>query len=946
MSTHLRRPLTAAFLAALLAAFLTLPTRGHAQLRDIESTPDPAPAPACDPLPGTSWEELLSRVGVHLGAIRTSLLPSPARREGAELVNSSAHFEPLSVIGRTEHAAVYDPVRRRMIVVTGQGIQGYLEDTQALSLAGPLRWSPLHAGVAADLSRTDATAIYDSEHDRLILFGGFVLVPACGPPGYECLALNDLWVLGLSPGSRWTALRAEGSYPSERYLHSAIYDPVRRRMLVFGGTHLDRLSVYCSQTEPLADLWELSLGETPTWRSLSVSGDIPTAGLSGCGFYDPLRDRMIFTAGAQVWALDLESYAWAAIHPAGVGPSGQTRAVYDPGRDRLLVQAGPRTWAMPLSGPPRWEEIVVPAPRPEAGWGYSLTWDPEGDRMLLFGGGTAPDCSGSPRSETWVLSFAGGPRWELQSALVQPALALHAMVYDSQRDRMLSVGGIWTPGVYEFPLDSATGWSAVATAGKGPGAVVGHSAVYDPVRDRVLVYGGSELGSQTPLGDLWVLRLTGTPTWGRLSWTCEVGPSRRYATMVYDPPRDRLLVFGGEDDFNEIHNDVMALALSGDACWEPLETEGTPPSPRVFHGAVYDPIRDRMLVFGGGDQTGLRGDLWALDLAGTPRWSRVNDDGPRQELSTLVYDPVRDQLVVSCGDYDTAQVWGCLLSQGSAWYYLDQYCCGRDDFTPGRRIVHASIYDPVRDAVVTSGGIGRGWQSCYQLRDVWALVWGTPVLDVSIDIRPGNPENPVNLRSHGVLPVAILSRGRFDAMTVDPLSVRLAGAAVRLKGNGKPMAAAADVDGDGRADLVLHVEISELQLAEGDSIARLTGKAPGNLTVRGWDRVRIVPGCGGPAEQGGGQVAGETHIEPALLAVEALPSRGGVRVTLALGRGTPASLELMDLAGRRLARLVLEQDPSVRTVELGGGLEVASGVYWVRLKQSGAVLARRVVLIK
>jgi hypothetical protein len=46
---------------------------------------------------------------------------------------------------------------------------------------------------------------------------------------------------------------------------------------------------------------------------------------------------------------------------------------------------------------------------------------------------------------------------------------------------------------------------------------------------------------------------------------------------------------------------------------------------------------------------------------------------------------------------------------------------------------------------------------------------------VATDIKPGSCPNPFNLRSRGVLPVAIVGARDFDVDTVDPLSVRLNG---------------------------------------------------------------------------------------------------------------------------------------------------------------------------
>ncbi len=49
------------------------------------------------------------------------------------------------------------------------------------------------------------------------------------------------------------------------------------------------------------------------------------------------------------------------------------------------------------------------------------------------------------------------------------------------------------------------------------------------------------------------------------------------------------------------------------------------------------------------------------------------------------------------------------------------------------------------------------------------------ILEVAVDIKPGNCPNPLNVRSKGVLPVAILGSEDFDVAEIDVLSVQLAG---------------------------------------------------------------------------------------------------------------------------------------------------------------------------
>ena len=51
---------------------------------------------------------------------------------------------------------------------------------------------------------------------------------------------------------------------------------------------------------------------------------------------------------------------------------------------------------------------------------------------------------------------------------------------------------------------------------------------------------------------------------------------------------------------------------------------------------------------------------------------------------------------------------------------------------------------------------------------------GLPVM-VPLDVRPGSCPNPLNCRSRGVLPVAILGTPAFDVTQIDPATVELAG---------------------------------------------------------------------------------------------------------------------------------------------------------------------------
>lgn len=119
----------------------------------------------------------------------------------------------------------------------------------------------------------------------------------------------------------------------------------------------------------------------------------------------------------------------------------------------------------------------------------------------------------------------------------------------------------------------------------------------------------------------------------------------------------------------------------------------------------------------------------------------------------------------------------------------------------------------------------------------------SPFLAVAIDIKPGDPNNIINLKSAGTVLVVILGSATFDPMTVEPATVTLAGAHVATRGQGQPMTAVADVNQDGFPDLVLHFRTQDLKLSPTDTEAVLRGETFSGQRIRGADSVRIVPGA-------------------------------------------------------------------------------------------------------
>ena len=114
-----------------------------------------------------------------------------------------------------------------------------------------------------------------------------------------------------------------------------------------------------------------------------------------------------------------------------------------------------------------------------------------------------------------------------------------------------------------------------------------------------------------------------------------------------------------------------------------------------------------------------------------------------------------------------------------------------------------------------------------------------PIAEVQVDVKPGSAENPINPRSRGVIPVAILTGGGFDATTVDPATVRFG----HTGSEAAPVHSfIADADLDGDIDLFVFFKTPDTKIQCGDVSALLTGMTRGGQRIRGADAIRTV-GC-------------------------------------------------------------------------------------------------------
>src|SRR5438093_710028 len=265
-------------------------------------------------------------------------------------------------------------------------------------------------------------------------------------------------------------------------------------------------------------------------------------------------------------------------------------------------------------------------------------------------------------------AFTPDGEWSSFSAYFYGPTSLASAVYDPLADRLVLFGGVIgaTPinKLQALPFAGTLAWSLLPAQGNPPDPRTGGAAVYDASRHRMIYIVAS---SQFPgLNDVWELDLSSTPRWRRLSPAGTAPAARVYHTLIYDAPRDRVVLFGGQVGGSGA-NDVWALNLAPVLSWSEISPAGVFPSGRYGHSAIYDPVRQRMIVFGGTTGSGASvNDVWALSLSGVPTWNLVTPSGteqPAQSYAVAIYDPPRDRMLIH-----GLVIWALSLGPATDWW--------------------------------------------------------------------------------------------------------------------------------------------------------------------------------------------------------------------------------------------------------------------------------------
>ncbi len=143
-------------------------------------------------------------------------------------------------------------------------------------------------------------------------------------------------------------------------------------------------------------------------------------------------------------------------------------------------------------------------------------------------------------------------------------------------------------------------------------------------------------------------------------------------------------------------------------------------------------------------------------------------------------------------------------------------------------------------ALVTGSGVA-GESERYMLAQATNLFEREPI-PLSIDIKPGDPDNEIRARAGKVIEVALLGTAEVDTNAINPRTIRIKGVDVLLVGKSdKSLCKLLDINADGLTDLVCDVRTTGFMVGQGEFRIVLEAATYAGDSLRGEDRIRIVP---------------------------------------------------------------------------------------------------------
>ncbi len=426
------------------------------------------------------------------------------------------------------------------------------------------------------------------------------------------------------------------SSPASRHSHASVVVSSEEGLLYIFGGILDEPVVSSDEPQPgkvANDIWAYDMA-SQGWEEVPFEKS-----QLGCDL--PAESQQVKKPPARA-GHKMVSRRTGAITCGGHGYA-------DDGRTKTLLSAQGKMdcWWFTPGSPPRWDALNLDkssaAGGPEPRYAHSMSYDPDADRIIVFGGKTA---NGALLDDCWALS--------------EVATTTYTSFDTTSNETVLEIAALEYRGTYKWSMCGPAASSGASTNGTSlkPQARYGHQSVYF-AQSLYVVGGYAEDGLRVVAKqDIWLVDLVHeNGKWSQLMPATETPPSRGFHALWLSGYK--IILHGGQgpsgSGFAAVLSDTWEFDLFSNEWQQKASSSAVP----VMSHLAINPLQvagefNKAISFGGRDQEGNpSGRLYQFSSAkATDAWKRLYPAGvspSRRTGHALVFEQSSARIIISFG---------------------------------------------------------------------------------------------------------------------------------------------------------------------------------------------------------------------------------------------------------------------------------------------------------
>jgi len=360
---------------------------------------NPSTKPSARRVPGMAYDSANKKVVLFGGVTAEGVNYNDTWLYDYETNNWTKRGQVEKPDKRNMHAMAYDSKNEVTVMFGGALEDGSINDETWLYYPSNNTWRQMHP-TKHPSARSDFSMVYNSIDGKAYLFGG----------GTDSGLSDETWAYDSSTNT-WEDLNPT-SKPSARQNYAMAYDSGTNKIVLFGGN---------IKGDIIDDTWVYDVSSND-WEEITISGDKPSKRTIHGMAYDPVHKKVILFGGYDdnydndTWVYDVEKETWERKYPTiSPPPTCYINLIYNPDIKKTMFFGGRNEGDLVYSNEiwiydysiNNWTK-VNPKNKPHERARDPMVYDDDNDQLILFGG-FYNDGDNHWFQDTWTYGFHTEP---------------------------------------------------------------------------------------------------------------------------------------------------------------------------------------------------------------------------------------------------------------------------------------------------------------------------------------------------------------------------------------------------------------------------------------------------------------------------------------------------------------------------------------------------------